>query len=154
MKPSVYSQIFLHIIFAVKFRERLIKKGFKDDLMKYISKTITAKGHKAIIVNGYLDHVHLLVGFNTKETVSDFVRDIKRSSSIFINQNKFVKGNFQWQNGYGVFSYSKSQIKNVYNYILRQEEHHGVKTFREEYLAFLNKFEIEYDKRFLPKFFD
>jgi len=100
-------------------------------------------------VNGTSDHVHCFVGLKPSMPISDLVRDIKNNSSKFINENKLVKGKFQWQEGYGVFSYSHSQVDHVYNYILNQEEHHQKKTFREEYLEFLNKFEIEHKPEYL-----
>lgn len=147
--PSTYSQIYIQVVFAVKGRENLIKKSWKDRLYKYIAGIISNKGQKSIIVNGVEDHVHILVGLKPSIAVSDLVRDIKNNSSNFINKNKLVNGRFSWQEGYGAFSYSKSHIERVYNYILNQEKHHQKKSFREEYLEFLKKFQIEHQDKYL-----
>jgi len=146
---GTFSQIYIQIVFAPKGRENLIGKNWKDELHKYISGIITNKGQKSIIVNGVSDHIHLFVGLKPSMAISDLVRDIKNNSSNFINEKKFVKGKFSWQEGYGAFSYAHSQIKQIYNYILNQEEHHHKKTFKEEYLDFMQKFEIEYNEKFL-----
>ncbi len=116
---------------------------------KYISGIITNKNQKAIIVGGVADHVHIFVGLRPAMTISDLVRDVKNNSTNFINKRGFVKGRFSWQESFGAFSYSHSHIDLVYNYILNQEEHHRKQTFREEYISFLKKFEIEYDERYL-----
>lgn len=147
--PGTYSQIYIQIVFAVKGRENLISKQWKDELYKYISGIITNKGHKSIIVNGASDHIHAFVGLKPAMAISDLVRDIKNNSSNFINEKKFVRGKFSWQEGYGVFSYAHSQIENVYNYILNQEQHHHKRSFKEEYLDFLQKFQIEYNEKYL-----
>jgi len=146
---GTYSQIYIHIIFAVKGRENLLRKEFREEVFKYISGIIKEKGHKSIIVNGYNDHIHCFVGLKPSKSISDLVRDIKNNSSKFINEKGFLKNKFQWQEGYGAFSYSHSQIKRVYNYILNQENHHGKKSFREEYLEMLNKFEVDYKDDYL-----
>lgn len=147
--PGTFSQIYIQIVFAVKGRQNLIGKEWKDELHKYISGIITNKGQKSIIVNGVADHVHIFVGLKPATAISDLVRDIKNNSSNFINDKKFVKGKFSWQEGYGAFSYAHSQIENVYQYIANQEEHHKKKSFKEEYLDFLQKFEIEYNEKYL-----
>ncbi|RZK91458.1 MAG: IS200/IS605 family transposase [Pedobacter sp.] len=146
---GTYSQLYIQIVFAVKGRSNVIKSDWKDELYRYISGIITAKGHKSIIINGYTDHIHCFIGLKPSMALSDLVRDIKNNSSKFVNEKNWVKGNFQWQEGYGAFSYAHSQLQNVYNYILNQEEHHKQKTFREEYLEFLLKFEIEHQEKFL-----
>lgn len=146
---GTYSQIYIQVVFAVKGRENLIAKHWKDDLHKYISGIIKAKEQKPIIVNGVADHIHCFIGLKPSMAISDIVRDIKNNSSKFINDKNFIKGKFQWQEGYGAFSYSHSQIEQVYNYILNQEEHHKTKTFKEEYIGFLNKFEIEHKPEYL-----
>lgn len=110
---------------------------------------IKGKNQKPIIANGVADHVHVFVGLRPSMRISDLVRDIKNSSSKFINQQNFIKGKFEWQEGYGAFSYGHSQIDNVYRYIEQQEIHHKKKTFKEEYLDFLQKFEVDYDEKFL-----
>lgn len=147
--PGTFSQIYIQIVFAVKGRQNLIGKEWKDELHKYISGIITNKGQKSIIVNGVADHVHIFVGLKPATAISDLVRDIKNNSSNFINDKKFVKGKFSWQEGYGAFSYAHSQIENVYQYIANQEEHHKKKSFKEEYLDFLQKFEIDYNEKYL-----
>ncbi|RLD59951.1 MAG: transposase [Bacteroidetes bacterium] len=110
--------------------------------------------HKSIIINGVSDHVHIFLGMNPSISVSDTVWELKRSSSLYINDKNWLSNKFNWQEGYGTFSYSKSHIDNVYKYILNQEEHHKKRTFREEYIDFLKKFEIDYDERYLFEFFD
>jgi len=146
---GTYTQIYIQIVFAVKGRENLLSNKWKEELYKYISGIITNKGHKSIIVNGVSDHIHIFVGLKPAMSISDLVRDIKNNSSNFINERKFVKGRFSWQEGYGAFSYSHSQIEQVYNYINNQEEHHHTKTFKEEYLDFLEKFKIDYNDKYL-----
>lgn len=146
---GTFSQIYIQVVFAVKGRQNLIDKTWRDELHKYISAIITAKGQKAIIVNGVADHIHCFIGLKPSIAISDLVRDLKNNSSKFINEKGFVKGKFQWQEGYGAFSYAQSQIGNVYNYILNQEEHHKKQTFRDEYVEFLNKFEIDYKPEYL-----
>ena len=144
-----FSQIYIHVVFAVKGRQNLIGKSWKDELNRYISGIITSKKQKTIIVNGMPDHIHAFIGLKPSMAISDLVRDIKNNSSNFINKNRFVMGKFKWQEGYGSFSYSHSQIEQVYNYILNQEQHHHKKTFKEEYIDFLNKFQVEFDEKYL-----
>ena len=149
---GTYSQIYLQVVFAVKGREHLIAPSWKDKLHKYISGIITAKKQKAIIVNGMPDHIHAFIGLNPSMKISDLVRDVKNNSSNFINDMGFVSSRFSWQEGYGVFSYSHSHIERVYNYILKQEEHHRQKTFREEYLELLKSFDIDFREEYLFEF--
>lgn len=146
---GTFSQIYIQVVFAVKGRENLISKSWNEDLNKYIAGIISGKGQKSIIVNGTSDHIHLFIGLKPSISISDLVRDIKNNSSKYINEKKLVMGKFSWQEGYGVFSYSHSQISNVYDYILNQEEHHKKKTFKEEYVNFLKKFEIEHNEKYL-----
>lgn len=151
---GTFSQIYIQIVFAVKGRENLIGNGWKTELHKYIAGIIKGKEQKPIIVNGMADHIHAFVGLRPAMAISDLARDIKNNSSKFINGKGLVKGKFSWQEGYGAFSYSHSQIGNVYDYILNQEEHHKKKTFKEEYLDFLKKFEIEFDEKYLFEWYD
>ena len=151
---GTFSQLYIQIVFAVKGRKNLIDKKWKDELYKYISGIITNKGHKSIIVNGVSDHIHIFVGLKPSMAISDLVRDIKNNSSNFINDKKFVESKFSWQEGYGAFSYAHSQIEQVYNYILNQEKHHHKQTFKEEYLEFLQKFQIEYNEKYLFEWID
>jgi len=154
MKPGVFTQLYIHLVFAVKNREAQLEKSIRPRVFEYMSGIITSMGHKSLIVNGVIDHVHILLGLNPLVTISDTVHDVKRSTTLFINKEKLCKGKFAWQEGYGAFTYSRSQIRNVFSYIENQEEHHKKSSFRDEYLAFLRKFEIEFDERFLFEFFD
>lgn len=154
MAAGTYSQVYIQVVFAVKGRQNLLQKAWRKELHQYISGIITAKGHKSIIVNGVADHVHCFIGLKPSVAISDLVRDIKNNSSKFVNEKGFVGGKFQWQSGYGVFSYAQSQVKSVYNYIYNQEEHHKTKTFREEYMESLTKFEIDYNPDYLFDWFE
>ncbi len=151
---GTFSQIYIQYVFTVKGRHNLMQKPWRNEVFKYIAGIIKAKGQKSIIVNGVADHIHVFVGLRPSICISDLVRDIKNNSSKFINEQGWLKGKFSWQEGYGAFSYAHSQIENVYQYILNQEEHHRRKTFREEYLDFLQKFEVEYDKKYLFEWLD
>jgi putative transposase len=146
---GTFSKLYVQVVFAVKGKENLIAKTWKDDLHKYMAGIIKGKDQKSIIVNGMQDHIHTFIGLRPAMKISDLVREIKNNSSNFINDRKFVRGKFAWQDGYGAFSYSHSHIDNVYQYILNQKEHHKKKTFRQEYIDFLEKFEIEYDEKYL-----
>jgi len=146
---NTYSQIYIQIVFAVQGRQNLITKNHQEELHKYITGIVQKREQKMLTVYCNPDHTHLLVGLKPNITISDLVRDIKAGSSNFINENRWVKGKFNWQEGYGAFSYSRSQIDQVAKYILNQEEHHKRKTFKDEYLELLDKFEIEYDERYL-----
>ena len=137
------------MVFAVKGRENLIKKEFRTEIFEYIAGIIKGKNQNPIIVNGVGDHVHLFVGLRPSMSISDLVRDVKNNSSNFINSKKYVAGRFSWQEGYAAFSYSQSQIDSVFNYIQNQESHHQRRTFREEYLDMLVKFQVQYDEKYL-----
>ena len=152
--PGTFHQIYIQIVFAVKGRENLISNNWKTELHKYIAGIVKGKGQKSIIVNGMADHIHAFVGLKPVMPISDLVRDMKNNSSNFINDRKFVKGKFEWQEGYGAFSYSHSHIGKVYDYILNQEQHHKKKTFKQEYLQFLKKFEIEFDEKYVFEWYD
>jgi len=148
---GTFSQIYIQAVFAVEGRANLLQKPWREEVFKYMAGIIKGKNQKSIIVNGMANHVHLFIGLKPSIAVSDLVRDIKNNTSNFINTQKFVHGKFSWQEGFGSFSYAHSQIEQVYQYILNQEEHHRKKTFKEEYLEFLKKFEIEYDEKYLFK---
>ena len=152
--PGTFSQIYIQIVFAVKGRENLIENSWKTELHKYIAGIIKGKGQKPIIVNGMPDHIHAFVGLKPVMALSELVRDVKNNASNFINDHKLVKGKFAWQEGYGGFSYSHSQIKKVYDYILNQEKNHKKKTFKQEYMDFLKSFEVEYDEKYLFEWYD
>ena len=144
-----YSQLYIQLVIGVKGRQNLLQKEWRQELFKYMSSIIAHKEHKPIIINGVEDHVHIFFGLNPSKTIADLVRDIKSSSSNLVNRKQWVKGKFQWQGGYGAFSYNHSLVDRVYQYILNQEEHHKKRTFKEEYLDFLKKFEIEYKDQYL-----
>ena len=147
--PGTFSQIYIQVVFAVKRRENLLQKPWRDEVFKYMAGIIKEKNQKPIIVNGVTDHVHLFIGLKPVMSLSDLVRDVKNNTTNFINDRKFLNTKFSWQEGYGAFSYSHSQLDTVYQYILNQEEHHKKKTFKAEYLELLEKFEIEYDEKYL-----
>ena len=147
--PNTYSQIYIQIVFTVKGRHNLIAKSNREELHKYITGIVGNRNQKLLSIFAMPDHIHLLVGLKPNISISDLVRDIKAGSSKFINDSKWINGKFSWQEGFGAFSYSRSHIDNVVKYILNQEEHHKKQTFKEEYLEFLEKFEIEYDIKYL-----
>lgn len=146
---NTYTQIYIHVVFAVQGRQNLIKKEHKEELHKYITGIIRNKNQKLIAISSMLDHVHTLIGLKPDIALSDLVRDIKANSSRFINERKFVRGKFNWQEGFGAFSYSHSQLNGIIDYIENQEKHHSRKSFREEYLEFLKKFNVEYDPKYV-----
>ena len=146
---NTYTKIYVQIIFAVKGRQNLIRKEYKERLHKYITGIVTNKNQKMIEINSMPDHVHLLIGIKPDIALSDLVRDIKANSSRFINENEWVRGNFQWQKGYGCFSYGHSQLDRVITYIRNQEKHHSTTLFKEEYLKLLEKFKVDYDDKYL-----
>ena len=151
---GTFSQMYVQVVFAVKGRHNLITKPWNEDVHKYIAGIIQGKNQKSIIVNGMPDHIHVFLGLRPSTAISDVVRDIKNNSTNFINEQQFVKGKFSWQEGYGAFTYSHSQVKGIYDYILNQEEHHATKTFKEEYIGLLEKFEIKYDEKYLFDWYD
>lgn len=151
---NTFSQIYLHLIFAVKGRENLISKNWKDELYKYISGIISSKKQKLYIINGVANHIHILISVSPDTAISDLTRDIKANSSRFINDKGFVKGKFQWQEGFGVFSVSHSQLQTVVDYIKNQEEHHKKQSFRDEYLGFLKKYAISFDEKYVFDFIE
>lgn len=151
---NTYSQVYIQVVFAVKGRQNLIRAEIREDLQKYITGIITNRDQKLLSIFCMPDHTHLLIGLKPSISISDLVRDIKAGSSKFINDKKLIKGKFSWQEGFGVFSYSRSHIDTVIKYIQNQEKHHNKKSFKEEYLEFLKKFEIEYDEKYLFEWID
>jgi putative transposase len=147
--PGTFSQVYIQAVFAVKGRENLLHKEWQGDVFKYMAGIIRNKGHKPIIVGGVADHVHAFIGLKPTMAISDLMRDLKNNSTNLINETKWLKNKFAWQEGYAVFSYSHSQVETVYYYILNQEEHHRKITFREEYIDFLDKFNVPFEERFL-----
>ncbi|MGZ4035155.1 MAG: IS200/IS605 family transposase [Bacteroidia bacterium] len=146
---DTYSQIYIQIVFAVKGREKLIDRSFREELQKYITGIIEKRNNKMISIYCMPDHVHILIGMRPTTMLSDLVKDVKAGSSKFINDKQLVKGKFAWQHGFGAFSYSHSAISNVVNYINNQEAHHAKKNFRNEYLEFLKKFDVTYKEEFV-----
>ena len=146
--------MYVQLVFAVKNRDAVLKKDFRERVFEYMSGIITNLKHKSIIINGTSNHVHILLGLNPSVSISNTVHDIKRSSSLFINSEKLCPCRFSWQEGYGGFTYSRSQIEDVYYYIENQESHHKKRTFREEYIDTLTKNEIEFNHQFLFDFWD
>ncbi|MDB4303252.1 IS200/IS605 family transposase [Desulfosarcina sp.] len=148
---NTYTQLYIQFVFAVQNRDSLIHSSWKDELYKYITGIVKNNNHKLITINGMPNHIHVFIGYKPHQLIPELLQDIKGSSSGWINKKGFAKGKFSWQEGYGAFSYSHSQIDSVVKYILNQEEHHKKKTFMEEYVEFLDKFRIEYDERYILK---
>lgn len=146
---NTFTQIYIHLVFAVEQRQGLIHDRFKPELYGFMTGIIQQRGQKLIAINGMPDHVHLLVGLRPDIALSNLVRDIKAFSSSHVNAERWVRGKFQWQEGFGAFSYSRSQLASVIRYIENQGQHHRSKNFREEYLDLLRAFEVEYDERYL-----
>ena len=151
---NTYSQINIQCVFAVKGRDNLIAKDFRDNLHKYMSGILRNDNAYPLAVGGWTDHVHVFFELHPNSKISDLMRMLKATSSKWINDNKLLKGKFQWQEGYGAFSYSRSQRNDVINYIMNQEEHHKNKAFKEEYLDLLKKFEIEFKDEYLFEFYE
>lgn len=146
---GTFSQIYIQVGFVVKGRESLIHSSWEGELQKNISGIIINKGQKLLAINGMPDHMHILLGIRPSCCLSDLVREIKKASNGFIHQKKFVRGRFQWQEGYGAFSYSHSALDNVIGYIQNQKEHHRRKIFKEEYKEFLMKYQKEHKDEYL-----
>ena len=146
---NTYHQIYLQTVFAVKYRNAVLSKEWRNTVWGVIGNLVNEGNCKTIIVNGVEDHVHCFVGLKPVMSVSELMKTIKGKSSKYINDNKLTKQHFEWQDGYGVFSYGQSQVDKVYKYIHNQETHHKKQTFREEYLEFLKKFKIEYDEQYI-----
>ncbi len=148
---NTYTQLYVHYVFAVQNRLNLISKNWQADLYKYMSGIVEKQGHKMYIINGMPDHVHILISMDPRQAPSDLMYHIKRSSSLWINENKLSMGKFSWQEGFGAFSLGKPQLSSLIKYIENQQEHHKKSTFREEYLQFLKEYEVEYDERYIFK---
>jgi putative transposase len=146
---NTYTQIYIQIIFAVQNRKSLIGQSWEEELYKYITGIITQKEQKLLAINGMPDHIHIFIGMKPTCCLSDLVREIKKATNSFIKDNHFCPLGFNWQDGFGAFSYSHSQLDNVIGYIQNQKIHHQKKTFKEEYLGFLEKFNIEFKNEYL-----
>ena len=147
--PNTYTQLYIHFVFAVKYREALINLEWKERLLQYITGIVQHNNHKMLQINSMPDHIHILIGMRPNQAISALVQNIKTESSKWINDNGFSKKRFSWQEGFGAFSYSKSHVKNVIRYVQNQEKHHQKKSFQEEYLEFLKAFEVEYDEKYI-----
>jgi putative transposase len=151
---NTYTQLYIQMVFAVRGRDSLIKKEWKEDLYKYTTGIVQNGGHKMLAINGMPDHVHIFVGYNPNQKIPDLVETIKTDTNHFIKNQGLTRHKFSWQSGYGAFSYSRSHIDRLIQYILNQEQHHRKTTFRAEYLDLLQKFEIEYQEPYLFEFID
>ena len=151
---NTYTQIYIHAVFAVSGRQSLIPKEHKIDIYKYITGVIQNKKQKVMAINGMADHIHLLIGLSPDIALSDLMKNLKEASSRLVNDKRWVRGHFSWQRGFAAFSYSRSQVPTVAKYIENQERHHAKRSFRDEYLALLEKFEVEYDPAYVFTFFD
>jgi putative transposase len=150
--PNTYTQLYLHYVFAVQSRENVISAKWEESLYKYISGIITNKGQKLMVINGMPNHIHILVGIRPSITIADLARDIKSNAAKYVNDNRLVAGKFSWQEGYGAFSVSPSQVSKVATYIENQKEHHKAMTFKDEYLALLKHSEVDYKEEYLFEF--
>jgi REP element-mobilizing transposase RayT len=148
---DTFTQIYIHTVFAVQDRFCIISDEWKEELYKYIAGIIKNNNHKLLAINGVGDHIHILIGMKPSQSLSDLMQDIKAYSSKWINDKKLVRGKFSWQSGYGAFSYSYSQVDTVIKYIMKQEQHHHKKTFKEEYIRLLKVFAIQFDEPYLFK---
>ncbi len=151
---NTYTQIYIQVVFAVQGRQCLIQPENKEEIYKYITGIVTNQGQKMLQINGVADHVHLLIGLKPNIALSDLVRDIKAGSSKFINENRWIRGKFHWQEGFGAFSYGHSQLDTIIQYIANQETHHLQKSFKNEYLALLRKFDIAFEDKYVFDFID
>jgi REP element-mobilizing transposase RayT len=148
---NTYTQIYIHIVFAVEGRQNLVPSEHREELRKFITGIVTAQKHKLIAVNTMPDHLHLPIGMRPDAALSDLVGDIKTGSSNFINKRRWFAGRFSWQEGFGAFSHARSQLDTVIRYIENQPEHHAKKSFRQEYIELLEKFGVDYDPRYIFK---
>jgi putative transposase len=146
---NTYTQIYIHVVFAVQGRQSLIPKAKKVEMFKYITGIVKNRGQKLIAINGMCDHLHVFIGMKPAVALSDLVRDIKAASSGFIHDRRWVRGKFNWQEGFGAFSHSHAEIDRVVRCIQRQEEHHRKRTFHAEYVEMLKEFAVEYDDRYV-----
>lgn len=149
--PNTYTQLYIHFVFAVKYRASLINQEWEQRLRSYVTAITQNHGHKMLVINNMPDHLHLFIGLNPNQSISDFMRTIKSDSSEWVNSNKLTGHKFQWQEGYGAFSHSKSQIDNVVKYILNQQEHHKKFNFIDEYKKMLENFGIDFEERYIFK---
>ncbi len=152
--PNTYTQLLTQLVFAVKGRHNLIEESFRERVEKFICVTAKNRKHKPLAIYCMPGHLHFLIGIHPEQSISDLVKEIKISTNKLINDNHLTKQKFYWQEGFGAFSYSKSALDNVVKYILNQKEHHKKKTFKEEYIDFLEKFGVVYEEKYLFEFYD
>ena len=152
--PNTYTQLLTHLVFAVNNRQSLILEPVRDRIEKYICSIATHKKHKPLAIYIMPYHLHFLIGPNLNKSISDLIKEIKHSSNWFINDNYLTKQKFSWQESYGAFSYSKSALNNIVQYILNQKKHHKKQIFKKEYIQFLLKFEIDFEAKYLFEFYD
>ncbi|REE25069.1 REP element-mobilizing transposase RayT [Winogradskyella pacifica] len=149
--PNTYTEIHIQAVFAVQNRQSLIRDSWKAELYKYITGIFKNNNHKVLQINGVADHIYVLFGMRPTQSLSELMKQVKHDSSKWINKKGFVNGRFSWQSGYGAFSYSKSEVPRIINYIKNQEEHHKKVVFKEEYLMLLKDFDVEFNERFILK---
>lgn len=149
---NTYTQIYIHVIFAVQDRQNLIRPERKEELHRYVTGIITRQGQKLLAIYAMPDHIHIVIGLKPSMALSDLVREIKTGSTNHINENRWMAGRFAWQEGFGAFSYSHSQLRDVISYVQHQEQHHACKDFQHEYREFLERFNVTYDERYLFQF--
>jgi putative transposase len=149
---NTFAKIYIQTVFAVSNRQSLIRPEFKEELYKYVTGIVRNQGQKLIAINGVADHVHILIGLKPSMALANLVRDIKAESSSFINKNKWVRGRFSWQEGYGAFSYGHSQLDTIIRYIQNQEQHHKRSSFKSEYLTLLRRFDIAFEEKYVFEF--
>lgn len=147
--PNTYTQLYIQFVFAVKYRRAMIGSTWEEQLRAYITGIVQNHKHKMLAINNMPDHLHLFIGLHPTQSVAELMRIVKGESSEWINARKLTENSFNWQEGYGAFSYSRSHIDNVIQYIHRQKEHHKKVSFKEEYTALLEKFGITYDDRYI-----
>lgn len=151
---GTYSQLYIQIVFAVRKRESLISPVWENELYKYISGIVQHKGQKMLAINGIPNHIHIFIGMKPSCCLSDLVREIKKSSTNFINENKLTRFKFQWQEGFGAFSYNHSQVGMIVRYVMNQKEHHRKKSFKKEYIRLLREFDVEFKDEYLFDWMD
>ncbi len=152
--PNAFSQIYIQIVFAVRNREALIASSWEERLYQYITAIVQNKQQKMLAINGVDDYIHIFIGLKPDCCISDLVREVKKSSSVFIKENNLTKHPFNWQTGFGAFSYGHSQIDVVCKYVMNQKEHHKKQSFKEEYIQFLKNFSVQYDEQYLFDWFE
>jgi len=148
---NTYTQLYIHIVFAVKYRLALINPRWEERLHKYMIGIIDNNGHRVLAINSAYDHIHILIGLNPHQSISELLKDLKGDSSKFINRQKLTTRRFRWQEGYGAFSHSRSQVDHVVRYILNQKEKHNRQSFVKEYQEILRHFDIDFDQRYIFK---